>query len=112
MPAEYRMLSASTDGKGILIGTTATLIHTSTALTGNTEWDQIFLWFSNTDTSSRSVQVFFGDSTTAMNLGYTIVANIPYPFLTGQILHNAKTVYASAGVANKIVASGYVIRRT
>lgn len=108
------ILSSSTDGKGIKIVATATAgtaIHT--APTDTAQFDEVWLWATNTDTVNRTLTVEFGGATSPDNLIiYTIPAKSgPVLVVPGLILKgNATplTVKAFADAANIFVVNGYV----
>lgn len=109
-------LSASTDGKAILIAATATAgtsLHVATSSStpgaGGT-WDEIWLWVYNSDTVIRTVTVEFGGATSP---DQNIVQSIPPAagmilIVAGLILQNSATVKAFASVTNKVTAMGYI----
>jgi hypothetical protein len=105
------VLSGSTNGMPIKVVATATpgtLLHTAHA----TSIDQIWVYLTNTDSSSRLVTLEWGDATTpdhhiqqTVNPGESILA------VPGALLTNSLTVRAFAAAANVITAWGYVLRR-
>ena len=110
-------LSGSTNGKGILVASTAsagTTIH-ATGIS-STALDEVWLYAYNSDTAAITLTIEWG-GTTAPNdniklsipatSGLTLV--VPGLILsgTGSV---ASTVAAFAGTANKIVITGYVNR--
>jgi len=113
--AEKLKLSGSTDGLGIKVSATATLgttIHT--AVTGTTDFDEIYLYAYNGHTADVVLTVEFGGATVPDN---TIVQTIPfkegrYIVLDGQLLQNTKVVTAFAATTDVIVLYGYVHRIT
>ena len=113
--AEKLKLSGSTDGLGIKVVQTATLgttIHT--AVTGTTDYDEIYLYAYNGHTADVVLTVEFGGVTVPDN---TIVQTIPFKegrvlLVDGALLHNAKVVTAFAATANVIVIYGYIHRIT
>jgi hypothetical protein len=106
-------LSGSTDGKPIKVVATATagtLIHT--AVSGTTDFDEIWLWAINTSTGDVQLTIEFGDATAPDS---NIIIQVPFkaglvPVLPGLILQNGATVKAFAGSANVINLTGYVNR--
>jgi len=113
--AEKLKLSGSTDGLGVKVSATATLgttIHT--AVTGTTDFDEIYLYAYNGHTADVVLTIEFGGATVPDN---TIVQTIPfkegrYIVLDGQLLQNTKVVTAFAGTTDVIVLYGYVHRIT
>lgn len=112
-----QLLSGSTNGKPIKIAAialgSATLIHT--ALAGVTGYDEVYVWFVNTDVASDHViTVAWGGAT---DPDHIVQRTVPLPkgipaqvLLTGQILQNGLIVSAFADVANIINCFGYVNR--
>jgi len=108
-------LSGSTDGLGILVVATATagtLIHT--AVTGTTNFDEVWLWAYNSHTSAVKLTIEYGGVTVPNN---TIKKVIPadsgfYLVLPGLVLQNALVIRAFADTASKVVVYGYVNKMT
>lgn len=109
-------LSASTDGQGSLINSSYTTIHTTDGSTGASQWDQIFLFATNTHTAPVSVTVGWGGTTEpnfsivksyVLPVGSGMVAIVP-----GTILHNSNVISAKGSVAFAILITGYVNRYT
>jgi len=116
MPSYTRqLLSASTNGRGIKVGATATpgtLLHT--AVTGTSAFDEVYLWVSNSSASPVGLTIEFGGTSTPDDHVVdtcSIPANSPpIPIVTGQNLQNGLAVLAFASVANVLVMTGYVNR--
>ena len=110
-----RVLSGSTNGRAILIAATATpgtTVHT--AVTGTTDFDEVWLWAQNTDTTSRKLTIEFGGQTAPNDL---IEFTVPtedglYLILPGLVLQNGLIVTAFAATANVVTLHGYVNRIT
>jgi len=109
------LLSGSTDGDPIKIAATATagtLIHT--AVSGTTSWDEVYLWFTNTDSSARTVTVEWGGVTDPDHLimkAVSIPANSgPLLYIQGIRLNNGGVIRAFASTANVILVVGNVNR--
>lgn len=108
-------LSGSTNGKQIKVAATATpgtTIHT--AVTGTTNFDEIWLWAVNSDTTNRKLIIEFGGTTSPDDL---IEVTIPAEsglvlVVPGLILQNDLVVKAFAASANLVMVSGYVNRIT
>lgn len=106
-------LSGSTNGKGIKVVATATLgttIHT--AVTGTTQFDQMWIYAYNGHTSAVVLTLEWGEATVPDG---NIVITIPFKsgrFLVtdGRLLQNALVVTAFAATANVIVIDGFVVR--
>ncbi len=105
-------LSGSTDGKQIKVVATATagtLIHT--AVSGTTDWDEIWLYAYNSDSSSVILTLEWGGvavpddlmkwTLPAQNLGRILL-------LDGKLLQNAKLLGAFADTANVVMLDGFV----
>lgn len=109
------LLSGSTDGRPVKIaatGTPGTTVHTAVA--GSTDFDEIYVWVTNTDSSSRTLTIEFGGTTDPDDLivkTFAIAANSPpIPVLTGQVLNNSKVVKMFASSASVLLATGFVNR--
>lgn len=110
-----RKLSASTDGKGILVAATATpgtAIHT--AVSGTADLDEIYLKAVNTSASAVKITVEFGGVTAPNDhIEYTVPAEDGlHLIIDGLLLHNGATVAAFAATANVLVIHGHVHRIT
>src|SRR3990172_1958652 len=110
-----RVLSGSTNGRAILIAATATpgtTVHT--AVTGTADFDEVWLWAQNTDTTSRKLTIEFGGQTAPNDL---IEFTVPtedglYLLVPGLVLQNALIITAFAATANVVTIHGYVNRIT
>jgi len=108
-----RLLSGSTNGKGIKVAATATpgtTIHT--AVTGTSDLDEVWLYAVNTGSDSAKLTIEFGgtsdpDDTIEQSIyGESgLVLIIP-----GFLLQNELVVKAFADSANIIVVHGFVNR--
>ena len=106
-------LSASVNGKQIKVSASATagtLIHT--AVSGTSDWDEIWIYATNSHTSSLLLTTEWGEATVPDgNISVTIpnqeglVLVIP-----GLVLQNGLEVRAFAATASKILLSGFVNR--
>lgn len=110
-----RILSGSTNGKGILVVATATLgttIHT--AVTGTTDMDEIYLYAVNSDTTNRKLTIEWGEAVAPNgNIEYTVPAESGlYLVAPGLLLNNALVVTAFCATANVVVIHGWVNRIT
>lgn len=107
-------LSASANGKGILIAATATLgttIHTAGAGTAN--FDEVWLYASNNSTSSVKLTVEYGSASAQDNIEITIPGESGLVLVVpGLFLNNALVVTAFAATTNVITMHGYVNRVT
>ena len=110
-----RKLSASTDGRGIKVGVTAspgTLLHEALASTAANEWDEIVLKAVNTSASSVKLTVEWGGTTSPDDLvEVTIPAESGFTdVIPGHVLQNGAEVRAFADTADVVVIHGYVNR--
>jgi hypothetical protein len=110
-----RGLSASTDGRGIKVATTATpgtLIHTALDSEAVNEWDEITLRAVNTSASAVKLTIEWGGTTSPDDLiELTIPAESGFTdVIPGHVLQNGAEVRAFAATANVIVIHGYVNR--
>lgn len=110
-----RQLSASDGGRGILVAATAspgTPIHTALSSVSGNEWDEVWLWATNTSGSPVVLTIQWG-GTTAPN--DSVQLSIPAQsgltvVIPGLALQNAKQVLAFAATGNVVVVHGYVNR--
>ena len=111
-----RLLSGSTSGTPIVVsGTntgTANTIHT--AVSGSTDFDEIYVWASNVTAAAATLTIEFGSATDPgghIVKGYSVPANsLPYPIITGQVLNGGLIVKAFSGTGSAINITGYVNR--
>lgn len=104
-------LSASTSGKGIKVGATSTpgtTIHT--AVSGDTNWDEIWCWATCATTTATKLTMEYGGTTSPDN---TIEKNISgedghVMVIPGHILNGGLSVKAFAATADVIMIYGYV----
>lgn len=110
-------LSGSTDGRGIKIAATATagtLIHTSNAVTGTNNYDEIWLYAVNMHTGDLTLTIEWGGVTSPDDL---IQQTVPWKqgltlIVPGLRLQNGLVVRGFAGSANLVIVHGYVNRIT
>ena len=105
------LLSASTNGKGILVAATATAgttIHT--AVSGTTAIDEIWLYAVNAHSADIKLTLEWGEATEPTgNIEITVPSEAGLMLLVpGLLLQNGLVVKAFAGTANEIVIHGYV----
>lgn len=108
-------LSGSTNGRSIKVVATAsagTLIHT--AVTGTTNWDEIYLFAVNTDTVTRTLTVEFGGTTSPDDLIEIDLEALKgaYLVIPGWLLQNGLVVRAFGSAANVIEVNGYIHQLT
>ena len=104
-------LSGSTNGRNIKIVATAssgTLIHT--AVSGTTNWDEIYIFGTNTDTVTRTLTIEFGGTTSPDDLVEIDLEALKgaYLVIPGWLLQNGLIVRGFGSVANVIEVNGYV----
>lgn len=109
-----RLLSGSTNGKGINITQTATLGNTiHTAVSGANDFDEIRLWAVNISTSAVKLTIEWGSATGTDNIEVTIPGESGLVLvIPGLILNNALVVTAFAGTTAVITIHGFVNRVT
>lgn len=112
---ERILLSASVNGKPIKIASTSTpgtLVHT--AVGGTNAIDEVYLWVTNTDTSSRKVWVEWGGTTNpdhrVCNAVILPMTSPPIPLITGLSINNGLAVRVIASVTNVLLITGHVNR--
>ena len=107
-------LSGSTDGCGILVAATSspgTAIHTAVTGTGNDNWDEVWLWAMNTDTSARKLTLELGGTTAGFLIEVTIGAEAGLVLVCpGLIFQNGKALAAFAAATNVVNIHGFVNR--
>lgn len=115
MTADYTKLklSASTNGRQIKIGATATpgtLLHTSHA----SDLDELWLWAANSDTTDRKLTVEWGGVAVPDDImEVTIIKEDGWQLIVpGLIVTGAVAVAAFAALTNAITIGGYVNRIT
>jgi hypothetical protein len=110
-----RKLSASTDGRCILVAATAspgTLIHTALSSLSANEWDEVWLRAVNTSASAVKLTVEWGGTTSPNDqVEITIPAESGLTeVIPGHVLQNGALVRAFAATANVIAIHGFVNR--
>ena len=108
-----RILSGSTNGKLIKVvatGTPGTTIHTAVA--GTTDFDEVWIYAVNTDTTARKLTIEFGGVAAPDDL---IEKTIPaedglFLIVPGFVLQNANVIRAFAAAANVVLIGGFVNR--
>jgi hypothetical protein len=107
--------SGSTNGRGIQVSATATagtLVHT--AVSGTTNFDEVWLYAENSSATAVMLTVEFGGTNAATD---TIEITIPGKsglvlVCPGLFLNNGLAVRAFAGTTNVLSVFGYVNRVT
>lgn len=109
-----RLLTGSTNGKGIQVTATATLgtaIHT--AVTGVNDFDEIHLWAVNISTSAVKLTIEWGGAGTDQNIEETIPGESGLVLVVpGLVLNNGLAVTAFAATTAVITIHGFVNRIT
>ena len=112
-----QILSGSTNGRNILVVPTVTpgtIIHT--AVSGTTNFDEIWLWVTNTSATISNVKVtieFGGVTDPADHIEVYLPAESGLRLaVPGLILQNGVVIRAFASSANIITISGFVNRIT
>lgn len=108
-------LSGSTDGRNIEVAATVsagTTIHT--AVSGTTNFDEIWLWAINTSATDVVLTLEFGGTTATDD---QIIQTIPAKsglilICPGLVLQNSTVVRAFAGTTNVINIAGFVNKIT
>lgn len=105
-----QLLSGSTNGRQIAVGSSATTIHT--AVSGTSSLDEVWIYAVNSDASAVKLTINWGGTTVPNDLieivipaesGYTLV-------VPGLILQNGLTISAFAATAGVVLIAGYVNR--
>tara|TARA_R110002110_G_scaffold18524_5_gene77757 strand:+ start:2307 stop:2684 length:378 start_codon:yes stop_codon:yes gene_type:complete len=116
-----QFLSASTQGKGIKVTTTATdgtgdaglstgnPLHV--AVSGTTDIDEVWIYASNTSASDVILTIEFGDDGgVEHNIVTTLAASSTELVVPGLILHNGLNIRAFAATEDVITIFGYANR--
>jgi hypothetical protein len=106
-------LSGSTDGKQVKVAASAsagTTIHT--AVSGTTDWDEIWIYAVNSSTSTCKLTIQWGGTSDPDDaIEVTIPAESGYILvIPGLMLQNSLIVKAFAAVANVILLNGFINR--
>ena len=108
------LLSGSTNGKAVSVSATSTpgtLIHT--AQSGTSGMDEVWLYATNSSTSTVKVTVEFGGTSVAENIELNIPGESGLVLICpGLVLNNSLEVLAFAATSDVIHISGYVNRIT
>jgi len=108
-------LSASTQGRGILVAATSigsgTTIHTATSATTDGLGDEVVLYAYNSNTTPETFVIGFGGTTDPNDLmKFVIPPGQTVQVMAGLLLRNSLVVVASSTTTNKISVFGYVLR--
>ena len=111
---ERKLLSGSTNGRGIKVVQTATAgttIHT--AVSGTSDADEIWIYAVNIQAGAVKLTLEWGDASTDDNIEVTIDGESGLTLVApGLMLRNSLVVKAFAGTANVVILHGYVNRIT
>ena len=104
-------LSASTNGKAIKVVATATAgtaVHV--AVSGTDDWDEVWLWAVNSDSTPRKLTLEWGEATAPDgNIESTIPAESGLVLVApGLLLQNGLALKAFCASANVVLLHGYV----
>ena len=108
-----RVLSGSTNGKGIKVAATATAgttIHTGVA--GTSDFDEVWIWAFNSSAVDVKLTLEWGEATAPDgNIEYTVAAEDGLKCIVpGLLIQNGLVVKAFAGTADVLVIHGFVNR--
>jgi hypothetical protein len=108
-----RNLSGSTNGKGIVISATSTLGNTiHTAVSGTSDWDEVWIYAFNSDSSSQDLTIEWG------GVGYpddNIICSIPalsglQLIVPGLLIQNGLVISAFCSGTDVVTIHGFVNR--
>lgn len=113
MPVTRQKLSASTSGRQIKVAATAssgTTLHTATSTSG--EWDEVYIWATNSSSSDVTLTIEFGGTTSPDDIVEKTlrVNNGPELVIPGWVLQGGLVVRGFASSANVVTIGGYVNR--
>lgn len=105
-------LSGSTDGRQIKVTSTTAAVTVHTSVSGTVDFDEVWLYATNSSTSNVKLTVQFGGTTSPDDeIETTITAESGLVLVVpGLVLQNGAVVSAFAATANVINLSGYVNR--
>lgn len=107
-------LSASVNGKGVLVSASATAgttIHT--AVSGSASFDEVWIYANNNSTSSVKLTIEYGSADAQDNIEIGVSGESGLILVVpGLFLNNSLVVKAFAATANVITLHGYVNRVT
>jgi hypothetical protein len=111
-----RKLENSTDGMAVKVSGTSTANATTvhTAVSGTTNFDEIWIYANNTSLNATKLTIEWGTTTAADgNIEITIAAEAGLVLVVpGLVLQNSRLVKAFAATADVILLTGYVNRIT
>lgn len=111
-------LSASTDGKNILVTSavvaSGSTIHVTTTEASAGQGDEIVLYaYNSSTTGTETLTIQWGGTSDPNDLmEFLIPSKQHVPMINGLILRNNLTIKAASTTANKVTVNGYVVRAT
>lgn len=109
-------LSASTNGRGIVITSTTaasgTLLHTTATATGVSKFDEVYVYAQNLTSVVKTLTVNAGGVVSGDRIAFQVPvrANGLYLMVPGLRYNGAVTIRAYATAASKVAVHGYVNR--
>lgn len=114
--ATKQKLSGSTSGKGILVAATSspgTTIHAAASTSDASDFDEVWLWASNTDTTARKLTIEYGGTSAGFIVELTIPAESgPVLVIPGWLATDGISIAAFCATTNVVNIHGYVNRIT
>ena len=110
-----RILSGSVDGKGIVISSitagSGNTIHT--AVSGTTDFDEVWIYAFNSHTSSVNLNLEFGGTSSNQRISQPVDPSSGlYLLVPGFVVQNGAVISAYSSEVGKISIYGYVNRIT
>ena len=108
-------LSHNTNGKNIKVTQTATAgDDIQTAVSGTSDWDEVWLYACNTDSSAGVLTIEWGGVTSPADLTeIELAADSGWVLIVpGLLIQNSLVVQAFAAAANVVMINGFVNRIT
>jgi len=104
-------LSGSTNGRGIKVVQTESAGDTiHTAVANATDWDEVWIYASNTHTGSVTLTLEWGNAAVDDNIKVVINPSETVLVAPGLLIQNSLVVKAFASVTEKVNLFGYVNR--
>ena len=108
-----KILSGSTDGKGIIVTSTSTgsgnTIHTAVASTA--DFDEVWIYAFNSHSSSVTLNLEFGGTDSSQRIVQPIDPSAGlFLVVPGFVVQNSAVISAYASAASKIAIYGYANR--
>lgn len=106
------LLSGSVDGQGVVLSQSATpgnIIHT--AITGSTGFDELWLYATNTSSTTQTISLEYGNTVSTGNISLDIAGDAGLVLLIpGLPINNGSIVRAFSSSTNDITVYGFVNR--